>query len=165
LVLISVAATGFRIGLTSPSATAVISSSFTNGYTKSLLSNDVVKLQKADILIYIKKIERFYGTEHNPMICWTGSGYEFKQINTRAVKGKEIYIGTLHKGSDIIYAAWWFDNGRYQTIDQLDWRWKAFKGDEFFLVNINSASLQKLYEEIDFVLNTKTLFKESANDN
>jgi exosortase N len=159
LVLIAVAATGVRIGLTSPSATAVISSSFTNGYTKSVLNNDVVKLQKPDALIYFKKIARFYGTEHNPMICWTGSGYEFKQINTRVVKGKEIYVGTLHKGSDIIYAAWWFDNGWYQTIDQLEWRWRAMKGDQFFLVNVNSGSPQKLNEEIDKVLDTKIFNK------
>ncbi len=106
------------------------------GYTMEIISGDVTKLEKPSILLYIKPLSKFYGAEHNPMICWTGSGYKFSRINTQIIEGKEIYTGVLTKNKDTIYAAWWFDNGKHQTISQMDWRWRAIKGENFYLVNV-----------------------------
>jgi exosortase N len=119
------------------------------GYTKEIVNNDILKFEKKGILIYIKPLPRFYGAEHNPMICWTGSGYLFTKINTKTVNGIEIYTGILKKANDTIYSAWWFGNGTYQTIKQAEWRWKMLKGDNFYLMNINSDNEELLYTEID----------------
>jgi exosortase N len=149
--LTAVIAAGFKIEVLSPSDSKTISVCNISGYTKSILSNDVVKLEKPGTLIYIKSTRTFYGAEHNPMICWKGSGYEFKHIVCKNICGREVYTGTLQKGKDLIYAAWWFDNGKYQTIDQLDWRWKAFKGENFYLINVNvekESSLEKEVKEL-----------------
>ncbi len=125
------------------------------GYKEELLNNDVAKLEKPGILMYIKPLSKFYGAEHNPMICWTGSGYQFSRISTRTVSGKEIYTGVLKKNKDIIYAAWWFDNGKHQTISQMDWRWRAIKGENFYLVNVNSGDKETLYTEVRNLLNNE----------
>jgi exosortase N len=144
--------TGSSLSGKSPASAATVSVSLQNGYTQSLLENKVTKLEKPGILIYIKPVERFYGTEHNPMICWVGSGYEFTRIKTKAIDGREVFTGTLQKGDDKIYAAWWFDSGTNQTINQFKWRWKAFKGEAFYLVNVNSAREKVLEEEVRKIL-------------
>lgn len=152
LLFLMLLVTGIGISGKSPASAKTVSISIQNGYTRSLLENKVTKLEKPGILIYIKPVERFYGAEHNPMICWVGSGYEFTRIKTKSIEGREIFTGTLQKGNDKIYAAWWFDSGTSQTANQLSWRWKAFKGEKFNLVNVNSASEKVLEEEVRNVL-------------
>lgn len=122
------------------------------GYQKSLLNNDVIKFENPQAIIYYKPTP-CYAPEHNPMICWTGSGYEFKFIEKRMVKGIEIYTGTLEKGSDKLYAAWWFDNGKLKTINPLRWRWAAAKGGApFHLVNVNTAVRNDLEKIVSTML-------------
>jgi len=114
------------------------------GYRKTLLQNNVLKFENKEALIYMKPTS-FYAPEHNPMICWTGSGYEFQLIKKEMINGTEIYTGTLVKGKDKIYASWWFDNGKMKTIDQFLWRWNAARGDQgFYLVNVNASKSEDL---------------------
>lgn len=77
------------------------------------------------------------------------SRYEFCLIREETVPGKEIYMGTLEKGNDILYTAWWFDNGKSKTVRQLEWRWKSLKGEgEFVLINISTTTEQELRSKI-----------------
>ncbi len=108
------------------------------GMTRKNAKNDVVQFSNDRILLYVKPIAAFYHAEHSPLVCWRGSGYVFKQVGTQKVDGMEIYSGILQKGREQVHAAWWFDNGRHQTIRQLDWRWRTVKGEKpFCLVNVN----------------------------
>jgi hypothetical protein len=67
--------------------------------------------------------------------------------------GHDIYTATLVKNTDRIYAAWWFDNGRLKTVNQFAWRWAVAKNDgQFYLVNVNAASPQKLEQKIEELL-------------
>lgn len=123
-----------------------------SGYQKNILANDVIKFENPEAIIYYKPTP-CYAPEHNPMICWTGSGYEFTFIEKRMVKGIEIYTGTLEKGKDKLYAAWWFDNGKLKTINPLSWRWTAAKGGSpFYLVNVNTAIKKNLEKIISGML-------------
>ena len=122
------------------------------GYSKQVVHGDIIKLEKPGILMYIKPMQHFYGAEHSPMICWVGSGYQFSRINKQNIEGKEFFTGMLKKGSDIIYAVWWFDDGSYQTTGQMDWRWRTLKGDSFNLVNVNSGNEKVLMTEIKRLL-------------
>lgn len=115
-----------------------------SGYKKTSLDNKVLKFENKAALIYMKPTP-FYAPEHNPMICWTGSGYEFQFIEKESIKGKEIYTGILVKGKEKIYASWWFDNGHIKTIDQFSWRWQGVKGNNnFYLINVNAARQEDL---------------------
>jgi exosortase N len=114
------------------------------GYQKTHLQNNVLKFENKKALIYMKPAS-FYAPEHNPMICWTGSGYEFQLIKKEMINGTEIYMGTLVKGKDKLYASWWFGNGKMKTINQLQWRWTAARGDqEFYLINVNASKSEDL---------------------
>jgi exosortase N len=108
------------------------------GYKKQALSSGVLKFESEDGLIYLK-FGAFYAPEHNPMVCWEGSGYTFRFIKKERCGSTEIYTGILEKGKDKIYSAWWFDNGKIRTIDQFNWRWRAARGEgNFYLVNANA---------------------------
>ncbi len=122
------------------------------GFTKTIIDKDVVKFEKPGVLVYIKPIRYFYGTDHNPMICWKGSGYEFKKIREIEISGKPIYTAVLERQADKLYSAWWYDNGNYQTTKQIDWRWKAIKGDKFNLVNVSCGSEQELVEQLKLMI-------------
>ena len=124
------------------------------GYTKKVLESGVVKFEKKNALVYVKPIMAFYRTEHSPMVCWTNTGYKFNRIEKKTINNTKLYIGEMSKQGSIVYASWWFDNGKYRTIDQLDWRWRALKGENnFYLVNVNSTDKRKLIEETKQLLN------------
>ncbi|WP_169304360.1 exosortase N [Pedobacter frigoris] len=114
-----------------------------SGYKKTCLANKVLKFENKEALIYIKPTP-FYAPEHNPMICWRGSGYEFQFIKKDHIKGIEIYTGILAKGKDRIYASWWFDNGKIKTVSQFSWRWNGVKSNNFYLVNVNASRPEDL---------------------
>lgn len=134
------------------------------GFKKEILVSGMVKFENSEALIYYKPVTGFYGADHSPMICWVGSGYKFKSFAKTRIKNIEIYKGVLQKENnlkenkekenskkiyDIIYTAWWFDNGNYQTINQLSWRWQTLRGEpEFSLVNVNANSEADLDKEL-----------------
>lgn len=118
-----------------------------NGYNKQELTGGILKFENKEALIYLKPTT-FYTPEHDPKICWTGSGYRFKNIRKELVAGVEVYTAVLQKGKDQLYAAWWFDNGTIKTTNQFTWRWHAAKGEsQFYLVNINAANPEILREK------------------
>jgi exosortase N len=120
-----------------------------NGFQKEVIS-DVGKFTKTTALLYIKPIKSFFAAEHNPMICWIGSGYQLQKIQKKTWQGREIYTGLLVKDSELIHTAWWYEGGNHQTIKQLEWRWQMLKsGKAYHLVNMNTESEQTLKVEVE----------------
>jgi exosortase N len=110
------------------------------------------------VLIYVKPIPEFFTGEHTPLICWKGSGYEFRGIVKTSVDANEIYIGRLEKGNEVLFTAWWYSNGIVSTIDQWDWRSRMLVGeDRFCLINVTAASQQILLENIKSIFDNKWL--------
>ncbi|MFD2919454.1 exosortase N [Terrimonas rubra] len=128
------------------------------GYHVNWVNKEILQLHAPGALIYIKGIANFYNSDHSPFICWQGSGYDFKNIKKENINGIDIYAGELQQGDHQLYTAWWFDNGGYQTIGQLDWRWRMLSGEpQFAIVNISAASKEELNTLITTVLKTKIL--------
>lgn len=103
-----------------------------------------------DALVYVKPITAFYSSEHNPTVCWRGSGYVFERVRQERINGKTIYAGTLRKGNETLQTAWWFSDGKKQTTSQLEWRWELLMGSgrPFNLVNVTAANEQDLRENV-----------------
>jgi len=115
------------------------------GYRAQRIGNDVVKLENDQSLVYIKPIAGFYSADHNPMICWRGSGYEFTRVEKSLVNGMFVYMALLQNGHDQLYTAWWYDNGATRTIDQFTWRRDALQNKtQYALINVTAASREKL---------------------
>jgi exosortase N len=160
LLAIIITIAGFRFLGNQQTSAAHLPSISLQGYSGKVVGEDILKFEKSGLLVYIKPLSRFYGAEHNPMICWVGSGYQFRKINKEKIEGKEIYTGILKKGNDTIYAAWWFDSGKHKTNSQLDWRWRALKGENFSLVNVNSENPEILKWEIRNLLKTNAFINK-----
>ena len=127
-----------------------------NGFKKEILLSGMIKFENKEALIYYKPVTSFYGADHSPMVCWIGSGYVFKNFRKETISGVEIYTGTLQKGKEIIYTAWWFDNGKQQTIEQFTWRWLNIRGEpDFSLVNVNANNKVMLLQYLQKLLRKK----------
>ncbi len=124
-----------------------------NGYRVSIVNGDVIKLSAPQSLVYVKPIDNFYNSDHNPMICWTGSGYKQASIIETKIANTMVCQAVLKRRDELLYSAWWFDNGFTQTTSQLEWRWKMMQGKErFALINVTAASPQQLNEQISAFL-------------
>jgi len=122
-------------------------------FKKEVLKSGVIKFTTKTVLVYVKPVT-FYSSEHNPLICWTGSGYEFKHVNKELHGNVKIYTGILEKNNESIYTAWWFDDGIIKTTNHLEWRWQALTGKrDFSLVNISAVSPIELQSGISRLIN------------
>jgi exosortase/archaeosortase family protein len=119
------------------------------GYKTTAHSRGIIKLESDTSLVYVKQIRWFCDTEHNPMTCWSGSGYQISQVQeTVTAGGMTIYAGILQRGDDVLYTAWWYSNGPAATISQLRWRWDMLTGaPPYSLLNVTTADREALERE------------------
>jgi len=132
-----------------------------NGYTTSVLpEKGVLKIEGDQSLIYIKPIPNCYAGEHHPVFCWTGSGYTFTKIKLQAKQTFRYYTAQLENEKDLLFTAWWYDNGYTYTTEQWQWRWEMLKGKHpYALINITTATEAELEKEIKRFKQTVNLKK------
>jgi exosortase N len=119
------------------------------GYRISWYDHDVIKMEDEHALIYVKPLKGFVYTDHNPLICWTGSGYQFKNVEEQNWNGIALFTGVLVKGKDKLYTAWWYDNGKMTTTDQWTWRWNMLRSHKAFsIVNVSANDVETLKREV-----------------
>lgn len=119
------------------------------GFESEVVKPDVVKLYNEDALMYLKSPVPAYSASHNPMVCWSGSGYVFHKIEKIKTRALEVNIAELKKGEDRLYTAWWFESTKSKTGDHLDWRLRSLKnGEQFYLVNLTCNTRSELLHEI-----------------
>ncbi|TXK52640.1 exosortase N [Pontibacter qinzhouensis] len=142
--VLSLLAAGIQVGK-KPLAEKNASLQAFTGFTEEALPGGVQKFVNQEALVYVKPIRAFYATEHHPLICWEGSGYLFRKVRQVQVGTRTLFVGELHQAEEKLYTAWWMDNGRHQTVDQWDWRWRMVRGEAAFaMVNITVAQEQQL---------------------
>lgn len=130
------------------------------GYKVSVYDRDIIKYTNSQSLVYIKRINSAFLGEHNPLFCWQGGGYVFDALQTQKINGVQVFSGLLKQDKDVLYTAWWYDNGQKQTISQLNWRWQMIKGKPAYsIVNVTAANKEQLYAEINSITRYHT-FKE-----
>ncbi|MFD2570746.1 exosortase N [Spirosoma soli] len=114
------------------------------GYASFLckpLPNGFVQLSKPNILVYLKPLPDWYSLEHNPAVCWRGSGYELGRVRETVLDGHPAYVGELRKSGKTLQTAWWFSNGQHTMVSQLEVRTRMLRGEaNFSLVNVTTLS-------------------------
>lgn len=126
------------------------------GYTFSWLNKEVIKMENEKVLVYLKPLKGAVYTDHNPLLCWNGSGYIFEQIREQRWPGITLFTGTLCKGAERLYTAWWYENGSTSTISQWTWRRETLSGaSPFTLVNVTVADEAVLQAEVARILTMK----------
>lgn len=121
-----------------------------NGYTNTIIQEKgVLKMEHENVLLYVKPIPNCYTGEHHPTFCWTGSGYTFSNIKLNEAYGHRFYTAQLEKEKEVLYTAWWYDNGYTNTTEQWQWRWDMLRGKESYaLINITTATNEDLQTEV-----------------
>jgi exosortase N len=128
------------------------------GFQIDYMNDGITKLTNEDALVYVKPIPEFFTGEHTPLLCWKGSGYNFEGVSKTKVSGHEIYIGQLTKPGQTLFTAWWYSNGKVQTVNQFDWRLRMLKGEErFCLINITATNSAALKENLECIFNQQFL--------
>jgi exosortase N len=123
------------------------------GYTQTIAGDQVIKQTAADALLYVKPIRGFYFTDHQPMICWKGSGFDFFKVEEQTVQGVKMYTAELKKDSSTLYTAWWYESRSRRSSSQLEWRWDALcSGNSYYLVNITVEKKALLEQKIGELL-------------
>ncbi|PIB35273.1 exosortase N [Reichenbachiella sp. 5M10] len=123
------------------------------GYQSIDLGNQIIKLQNTQGLIYIKPPVPAYRADHNPIICWQGSGYSFKRIEKWFIQDIQINHAELIKGEDKIYTAWWFESLEHKTGDQLEWRkYGILHNEDFYLINLTCNTKEELNKQLRTLL-------------
>ena len=119
------------------------------GYTLATTSDEVIKQTSADALLYIKPIKDFYFTDHQPMICWKGSGFDFFKVQEVNMQGVKMYTAELKNDNSTLYTAWWYECSTRRSNSQLEWRWDALcNRRKYFLVNITVEKKALLEQKI-----------------
>ncbi len=130
------------------------------GYTATMYDKEICKYNNAETLVYIKKPKSLLSPEHNPVMCWLGTGYTFANIKeTHTAKGT-IFTGVLLKGKDKLYTAWWYDNGQDRTTNNMAWRWKVLKGSpQFAIINVTTSNQASLLQRVNEIMSNNTFRK------
>jgi exosortase N len=152
MVAVSILATGIRLNEMRTQSVPQHANVRLPGFDATEINDGVTKLVNNSVLVYVKPIPEFFTGEHTPLLCWKGSGYTFKSIGKTKINGKEIYIGQLIKKTEKLFTAWWYTNGRVQTISQLDWRTRMMKGEgKFSLVNVTAHDETELLKNVGMI--------------
>jgi exosortase N len=155
---------GFTIQPNRAEAKMVHANASFKDITPVLMDGGITKFYDGNLLIYVKTIPEFFSGEHTPLICWKGSGYTFKRVRETEVDGQSVYLGTLVKGNETLYSAWWYTNGTSATIDQLEWRSKMMKeGTAFCLVNVTATNETALSEQLQLIFKGNNLQIKTAD--
>ena len=127
------------------------------GFTVSRFDKDVIRYAGNDQLVYIKRTAGILGAEHNPAMCWLGSGYVMSLVQETTTPHGTMYTAKLVKGNEQLYTAWWYDNGTDHTTSQLAWRWQVLKGAHpFSIINVTTATHAELEAATQTILREAT---------
>jgi exosortase N len=128
------------------------------GYNVSVFAPGILKLENKGHLVYIKYIRGFYDTDHNPTLCWVGSGYSFTKVQRMQLGGHEYYTAMLVNGKEVLYTSWWYGNGKKNTCNQMDWRRDMlFGARNYAVINVTAASSSQLQKEVERIIIQRSL--------
>ena len=123
------------------------------GFKRSIKKFGVLAFESKEALVYIKPPVRALQGAHDPRICWQGSGFEFKAVQKEFIEDIEIFTAMITNEDDLLYTAWWYDNGAQKTITEMDWRLATLKqGKGFHLINVSSYDQAHLRKEVENLL-------------
>jgi exosortase N len=123
-----------------------------NGYTAKKSIDGVVTYSRGNAMFTIKPINPLSFSNHHPMICWRGDGFEVSNEARSTIGENECMQATLKSGSqNSLNTVWWYSNTvDYATTSELEWRFRAlFKQEAFFILNFTSASDDELVYTIN----------------
>lgn len=119
------------------------------GYESAYAAEGIPRLTRGSTVVYLKGVQGFYGTEHHPMLCWTGSGFRFRDVCECRVGGVPVMRGVLERGGKRYLTAWWYASAGGHRYSGAGWRWDALRnGRRYCIVNVTAADSASLDEQV-----------------
>lgn len=119
------------------------------GYAAARADAGIVRLSQGDVVVYLKDLQGFYGSEHHPMLCWSGSGYKFREVRADRIAGVPLMRGVLERDGAQYQSAWWYSSGSARAYADAGWRWDALRhGRSYSIVNVTAPDAASLERQI-----------------
>jgi len=126
-----------------------------DGYTATQSQSGIVTYSRGNALFTIKPISPLSFSNHHPMICWRGDGFEVSNESQGTIGETECMYATLKSPSQSsLNTVWWYSNTTgFDTTSEIAWRFRAlFKGERFYILNFTSESEDELIYVVNDVL-------------
>lgn len=136
-----------------------------NGYSEKKSIDGVVTYSRENALFTIKPINPLSFSNHHPMICWRGDGFEASNEARSDIGENECMHAMLKSGSQSsLNTVWWYSNNTdFSTISELEWRYRAlFKQETFYILNFTSDNEDELIYTINNI--TQQIKKQNQLD-
>lgn len=97
------------------------------------VNDEVFKIVSPNKLIYIKV------PSHNPLICWTGNGYDVVETKEIVVESEKIWFNIMEKNNMKFQSLWWYECGGKKYTSFLEVMcMKLFYNQPIRLINVTS---------------------------
>jgi exosortase N len=128
------------------------------GTTATTLNDHIIRQSSKELLLYIKPIPSFYFSDHQPMICWRGSGFEFNRVEEKIINNRKIFQAVLKKPDATLYTAWWYESKDKYSNSQINWRWDALRNNaHYYLMNVTVSNPEMLSDAVKQVMSARLI--------
>lgn len=118
--------------------------------TSQVHQDGVTEIRNHNSVIYLKPQEPFRLSNHNPLICWEGSGFKVSNEHYSVIDGGTIFTALLTKKGTTLFTTWWYENDEQAYSSEWLWRKDALlNGKNTLLVNVSAAT----QDELQFLIN------------
>lgn len=130
------------------------------GFELEAEMDGVKRYTNGDAILLIKPMFPLSFSNHHPMLCWRGDGYDVQGEAMDMIGEKACYRANLVRGSEKLETAWWYSTGNgNETTGEWEWRWKALtKGDQFYLVNFVGENTDQILFTMNYTKNGQLAF-------
>lgn len=113
------------------------------GYTAKKSMDGIVTYTRGNAMFTLKPINPLSFSNHHPMICWRGDGFEISNEAESKIGETDCMRATLKSDAQQdLNTVWWYSNNEdFATTSELEWRFRAlFKQEEFYILNFTSGN-------------------------
>lgn len=117
-----------------------------SGYELNVSRDGVHKYANSRSTLIVKPMFPLSFSNHHPMLCWRGDGFEVIGESIGKLGEIECYRANLQRDTEQLKTAWWYvDDEGNRTTSEWEWRWTALtRGKQFYLVNLAAINEDEL---------------------
>jgi len=134
------------------------------GFESTKAQDGVISFSNGKATFTIKPLHPLSFSNHHPMICWRGDGFEISNESFGNIGEFSCMKATLKSEKlQPLNTVWWYTNGDgFETISELEWRLRSiFKHEKFYILNFTSSDQNELVFMINSVTNTLNKMNKS----
>jgi exosortase N len=124
------------------------------GYSTKKSMDGIVTYARGNAMFTLKPINPLSFSNHHPMICWRGDGFEISNESRSKIGETDCMRATLKSDAQQdLNTVWWYSNtSDFETTSEIEWRLRAlFKQEKFYILNFTSSNDDDLIYTINSI--------------